>query len=105
MEQVWSHADDVTYLGPQGGLLVGWNKILEAWKEQARLRLKGKIDLQEVHIIREGNIGIMQCYEIGSNNFKGKNESVKIRALNIFRKENGTWKMISHQTDLLSFLQ
>lgn len=105
MEKVWSHADDVTYLGPQGGIIVGWHQVFQAWKKQAHLKLQGKIELQDIHVIREGDIGIVQCYEIGSNILNGKAEPVRIRALNIFRKENGAWKMISHQTDLLPFLE
>lgn len=105
MEQIWSHADDVTYLGPQGGILVGWNQILQAWKKQAQLKLHGKLNQQDIQIIKEGNIGIMQCFEVGTNTVNGKTEQVRIRALNIFRKENGKWKMISHQTDLLPFLR
>jgi ketosteroid isomerase-like protein len=30
---------------------------------------------------------------------------VSIRATNLFRKENGAWKMIGHHTDLLPFLE
>ena len=24
MKEVWSHADDVTYMGPTGGIKIGW---------------------------------------------------------------------------------
>lgn len=105
MEQIWSHEDDVTYLGPQGGILSGWNQVSQAWKEQAKLKLQGKLEQQNAHFFKDGNIGVMQCMEIGTNQVQGKTQPVKIRALNIFRKENGKWKMISHQTDRLSFLQ
>jgi len=27
MIEVWSHADDVTYMGPSGGILVGWEEV------------------------------------------------------------------------------
>jgi hypothetical protein len=27
MTQVWSHTDDVTYMGPDGGFDVGWKKV------------------------------------------------------------------------------
>jgi ketosteroid isomerase-like protein len=94
-----------TYLGPQGGILVGWDQVSQAWKKQAQLKLQGKLTQQNIHIIQENNIGIMQCNEIGTNLVHGKTEQVRIRALNIFRKENGKWKMISHQTDLLPFLR
>ena len=28
MKKVWSHADDVTYMGPSGGFRVGWDQVL-----------------------------------------------------------------------------
>ncbi|MCB1112991.1 MAG: nuclear transport factor 2 family protein [Chlamydiales bacterium] len=104
MESVWSHADDVTYLGPQGGILKGWKHVFNAWKEQASLSLKGNIEPKDIHIIQQGDIAIIQNYEVGTNYINGTAKSVKIRALNIFRREDGSWKMISHQTDLLSFV-
>lgn len=105
MEQLWSHSNDVTYLGPQGGMLIGWDQVSKAWKKQAEMKLQGTVNPQDIHIIQDGNIAIMQCYEVGQNQVAGKNEQVRIRAVNIFRKENGKWKMISHQTDPLAYLK
>lgn len=104
MENIWSHTDDVTYLGPQGGMLKGWNQVLNAWKKQAAMKLEGSIEPHEVQVLREGNIGITQNYEVGTNYIDGLVQTVRIRAINIFRKENGKWKMITHQTDILPFL-
>jgi ketosteroid isomerase-like protein len=51
------------------------------------------------------DLSITQNYEKGENTDQdGKVVPVLIRATNIFRKEMGEWKMISHHTDLLSFL-
>jgi ketosteroid isomerase-like protein len=54
------------------------------------------------------NIGqdtaIVDCYEIGENLVDGMPQKVSLRATNVFRKENGQWKMIGHHTDLLPFL-
>lgn len=105
MENLWSHSDDTTYLSPEGGILKGWKEIQKAWNRQANLNLKGEIEPQELHLIQEGNIGVAQNFEVGKNYVDGKPVEVRIRALNLFRKENGGWKMISHQTDLLPFLQ
>lgn len=102
---LWSHKDDVTYLGPQGGILVGWEKVQQSWIEQAALKLGGKVVPQDVHIIVGENLAIVQNYEVGTNYVDGKPQTLKIRSLNIFRKENGKWKMLSHQTDLLTYLQ
>jgi ketosteroid isomerase-like protein len=50
-------------------------------------------------------IAVVSCYEKGENtNAKGETQKVSIRATNIFRKENGEWKMIGHHTDLLPYL-
>jgi ketosteroid isomerase-like protein len=52
------------------------------------------------------DLAVAQNYEKGENtNADGKTQSVSIRATNLFRKENGKWKMISHHTDLLPYLK
>lgn len=105
MTEAWSHEDDVTYIGPQGGILIGWDNVLHAWKEQASLKLKGKVEPEDMHVIKHQDLRIAQNFEVGTNIVNGKTEQIRIRATNIFRKEEGKWKLISHQTDLLPFLK
>lgn len=106
MEQIWSHADDVTYLGPMGGLQVGWPQVRAVWQQQARLKLGGQIEPHDQQVILGNDLAIVQCYEIGGNaNLQGEHVAVSIRATNVFRKERGEWKMISHHTDLIGQLQ
>lgn len=106
MKEVWSHAEDVTYMGPDGGFQVGWALVLENWEKQAALKLGGKVEPAEMRLTVGHDIAITSNYEIGENtNAEGKTQKVKIRATNIFRKEDGKWKMIGHHTDLLPFLQ
>ncbi|MDZ4780777.1 MAG: nuclear transport factor 2 family protein [Planctomycetia bacterium] len=105
MSQVWSHADDVTYMGPTGGILVGWEQIGEVWESQAALKLGGEVLPEETHVILGSELSIVQCREVGHNlDAQGKPLQVSIRATNIFRKEAGEWKMIGHHTDVLPFL-
>ncbi len=103
MVGLWSHAADVTCLGPAGGLLIGRESVFAAWKHQATLKMQGEVHPEKMHFFEEGNIGIIQCIEIGNHNANGKTQQINIRAINIFRKEEGKWKMISHQTDLWDF--
>jgi len=105
MKEVWSHGDDVTYMGPGGGIKAGWEQVLSEWESQASMKLGGNVNPQDMKITVGRDIAVISNYEIGENlNFDGKPAEVKIRATNIFRKEHGKWKMIGHHTDLIPFL-
>ena len=41
MNDVWSHTSDVTYLGPDGKFIVGWDGVQPEWQNQAGLKLGG----------------------------------------------------------------
>ena len=104
MKNVWSHADDVTYLGPDGKFIVGWDQVLPEWQNQAARKLGGEIRSEQVQVNIGNDLATVQCREVGENIVNGKPTEVTIRATNTFRKENGQWKMIGHHTDTLPFL-
>ena len=105
MKAAWSHADDVTYMGPGGGIQVGWDRVIASFETQAAKKLGGVVRPEKINVTVGRDIAIVGCYEVGENVVAGKTQKVSIRATNIFRKENGQWKMIGHHTDLLPFLQ
>ena len=106
MTEVWSHADDVTYMGPGGGFQVGWPKVLENWKAQAAMKLGGSVEPADMRVTVGRDIAVTSNYENGENtNAKGERQKLSIRATNVFRKESGKWKMIGHHTDLLPYLK
>ena len=105
MKEIWSHADDVTYMGPSGGFQVGWNQVLSNWEAQAAMKMGGKVWPQDMKIFVGKDLAVTSNYEKGENLMvDGKPQSISIRVTNIFRKENGKWKMIGHHTDLLQSL-
>ncbi len=102
MKKVWSQKKDVTYMGPAGGMQIGWTEVLANWEAQAALMLGGEVQPSEIVVFAGDEIGVSQTTEVGTNlNVDGQTVDVKIRATNIFRKEGGNWKMIGHHTDLL----
>lgn len=106
MAKVWSHSKNITYMGPGGGMLVGWEKVLKEFQMVADLKLGGEIGPTNQHIHMGEDVAIVVNYEKGKNkDHDDKDIVVSIRATNIFHKENGTWKMIGHHTDLLPFLE
>ncbi|MEO6846053.1 MAG: nuclear transport factor 2 family protein [Chthoniobacterales bacterium] len=104
MTNVWSHANDVAYLGPDGVFLVGWKPILADWKSQAAKKLGGKVTATNIHIITGKDLAVVQDIERGVNYSHGKPQVVSIRATNVFRLEDGKWKMVGHHTDKLPYL-
>ena len=105
MKEIWSHADDVAYMGPGGGFLVGWKQVLPEWERQAALKLGGKVEPKEMLVTVGRDLAIVRNYEVGENIVDGKPRKVKIRVTSLFRNENGKWKMIGHHADILPYLQ
>ena len=50
MEALWSHADDIVYMGPDGKVLVGWAAVQPDWQKQADMKLGGEIHSVERHV-------------------------------------------------------
>ncbi|QKQ26448.1 YybH family protein [Candidatus Reidiella endopervernicosa] len=93
MKAVWSHADDITYMGPYGGFQVGWKQVLEVWEEHTAMKIGGKVEHADMRVTLGEDIALTQNYEIGENNpVEGEPEKVSIRATNVFRKEEGSGK-------------
>ena len=106
MKAVWSHATDVTYMGPGGGFKVGWEQVQQDWEAQAALKLGGKVVPADMQVTVGRDLAVVSNLENGENtNAKGVTQKLSIRATNIFRKEGGQWKMIGHHTDLLPYLE
>lgn len=105
MKAVWSHADDVTYMGPVGGMQVGWSQIEPYWDKQAAKKLGGKVDPVNVHVTASPTLAVVHYYEKGENVPDGKPQPVNIRTTTTLRKEGGQWKVIGHHTDTLEYLQ
>lgn len=105
MKAIWSHAGDVTYMGPTGTKQVGWSQVEPHWDKQAAKKLGGEVDAVDVHVTASPQLGVAVYYEKGENIIDGQVQPVSIRATTTFRKENGQWKVIGHHTDTLAYLQ
>jgi len=105
IKAIWSHADDVTYMGPTGQFEHGWSTVLKDWEGQAAMKLGGHVMPVEIRVVVGQDLAVVSDYELGENtNANGKVEHLKLRATNIFRNEGGQWKMIGHHTDPLPYL-
>src|SRR3954454_21439515 len=94
MLDLWSHADDVTYMSPFGELLVGWAPIEAAWRGQADQRFGGSVQPEDVHHFASDTLGVVAGFERGSVEIDGASAPVNIRATSTYRLEDGRWAMI-----------
>ena len=101
MLEMWSHADDVTYMSPFGELLVGWEPIRDSWQVQADQHLGGRVEPEELRHLASPTLGFVVGFERGAVEINGATTTVDIRATSLYRFEDGRWAMIGHHTDPL----
>ncbi len=101
MDSIWSHSAEITDQGPFGGRLLGWEAVEAEFKKEADMKLGGKVTCEELVVHAGTDMGYTVCVEEGENTgTDGKPVTVKHRASNVFRLENGKWKLVHHHTDL-----
>lgn len=105
MDAVWSHEDDITYMGPDGTVDVGYEQTFSNLRKQAEMKLGGEIHHEQIMLTVGKDLAVMECFELGDNLVDDKPVQVSLRVTNIFRKEQGEWKLIGHHTDKLPFLE
>jgi ketosteroid isomerase-like protein len=100
MADVWSHEDDVTTMHPIGGREEGWDAVNESWTGVASASTDGTVSRTDQVIRVVGDAAYELCNESASMSFAGEPISLENRATNVYRKENGEWKIVHHHTDL-----
>jgi ketosteroid isomerase-like protein len=100
MSAVWSHRPDVTDLDVDGGRATGWNEVRADFQNMVRLYPGGHIAPQDMLIVADGDMGFSVVTETGQlRSADGPMVSFSQRATNIFRLEDGQWKLIHHHAD------
>lgn len=98
--ELYSHADDVTYMGAEGTYRIGWEAVYSDWQTQATQSRGGKVHGVEIHIVVAGTMATATHYTKGTVvTAEGKSVDQQVRETSVFRKEDGAWKMIGHHAD------
>jgi ketosteroid isomerase-like protein len=100
MMEVWSHTSDVTTMHPIGGREVGWEQVRGPWEQVAAVASDGHITLKDSLIRVVGDLAYQVGTEAGEAKFGGHQVSFEQRVTNIYRREDGGWKVVHHHTDL-----
>ena len=99
LTDVWSHDKSVTTMHPIGGRQVGWDKVQELFKQVAGISSEGQVKLDEQILQVTGDVAYEVGTEHGKVKFNGKPYPIEHRVTNLYRRENGAWKIVHHHTD------
>lgn len=106
LDKIWSHSDQVTYMGPFGGKLVGWQAVGADFKEVTEMKLGGHISAEDISIMSGTDMAYVACTEVGVNlDPSGNSVEVRHRATNVFQLEDGEWRLVHHHTDIAEQLE
>ena len=97
---VWSQNESATAMHPIGGRDVGWKEVENSFNQVAGVASDGKVELKDQLIRDLGDAAFEVGIEKAQFKVAGMEVKAEIRVTNIYQKENGSWKMVHHHTDI-----
>lgn len=99
LSDIWAHTESVSTLHPIGRREVGWDAVRKSFEEVAHGSTGGRVEISDQLICVMGDV----AYEIGVEHAQfavaERPLTVNSRFTNIYRRENGTWKIVHHHGD------
>ncbi len=88
-------------MNPRGGRETGWEEVRASWEQVAPAFSDGQVSIEDMVVVL---LSEDVAYTLGTENGQAKlgEETVSIdwRVTNIYRREEGEWKMVHHHTDV-----
>ena len=101
MTEVWSHGSDVATLHPLGGRETGWEEVRASWEQVAQAFSDGQVSIEDLVVVP---LSEDVAYTLGSEHGQAKLGDQRVgidwRVTNIYRHEEGEWKVVLHHTDV-----
>ena len=99
--EVWSHGSDVTALHPLGGRETGWREVRASWEQVAEGFSDGHVSIEDLVIVPlSDEVAYTLGTEQGQATLGDERVGIDWRVTNIYRREEGEWKMVHHHTDV-----
>jgi len=104
LREISAAADPATFFGPSGGAEQGAAHVLEV-NEAGSHRFHGGVnELEILHCGSSGELAYWTGFQRGSVRLEGRRDPVptRLRVTELFRLENGEWKLIHRHADALT---
>ena len=96
----WSRDTNVTAQHPIGGREVGFEAVKKSFEQVGSLASEGEIRLKDQFINVLGDVAYELGIEYGHFKLSGERLDLEHRVTNIYRRDNGEWKLVHHHTDI-----
>lgn len=104
MESCWSHTEDVSCIHPGWHRLDGWIDVARSWQAIFSNSRAWKVAEEEVRVVASPELSAVYCVE-RLESVGGQGEPARMQATNIFRKEEGAWKLVHHHASPMPELE
>jgi uncharacterized protein (TIGR02246 family) len=100
MAGVWDDGDDTLCIHPGGGLLQGRAAVMQSWMEIFSGARPPTIEVETVTTLVSGDIAVHVRAESIRPNGQPAEQASRILATNVFRRRDGSWRLVAHQASL-----
>ena len=100
--ELWSHADDVTIMAAIGGYQVGFDAVRELLTAASKTQHFDEWRAENVATVLDENLAF--TVELEHYDYTGDREDkgMTLRATQIYRREDGQWRVIHRHGDILT---
>ena len=99
--EVWSHGSDITALHPLGGRETGWREVRASWEQVAQEFSDGQVSIEGLVVVPlSDDVAYTLGTERGQATLGDERVGIDWRVTNIYRREEGEWKIVHHHTDV-----
>ena len=108
VKEQFSHRDDVSLANPYGPPVRGWQQVAQTIERASSLRRDGEIvGIETIAKYVTADLGYVVQIERAKAKIGAREEITPyaVRATNIFRREDGVWKIVHRHADPITTAQ
>ena len=100
--ELWSRAGDVTIMAAIGGYQVGFDAVCELLTAASKTQQFDGWRAENVATVLDENLAFTVELEHYAHNGDAEDEGMTLRATQIYRREDGQWRVIHRHGDILT---
>ena len=100
--KLWSHADDVSIMAAIGGYQVGFEDVSTLLSLASKTQTFDTWSAENLVTTMSDDLAVSVELERYVRQVDGKDEATTLRATQVYRREDGEWKVIHRHGDVLA---